>query len=75
MPIRTRCDLTRTRKSTEIDSDSMEYFTKLHSALLERGIYLGPSGFEVGFISEAHTKEDLKIAIQAFKESLDVAFS
>lgn len=62
------------RKSTEIDSDSMEYFTKLHAALLERGVYLGPSGFEVGFISEAHTKEDLQVAIQAFKESLDVAF-
>ncbi len=53
----------------------MEYFTKLHAALLERGVYLGPSGFEVGFISEAHTKEDLQIAIQAFKESLDVAFA
>lgn len=63
------------RKSTEIDSDSMEYFTKLHAALLERGVYLGPSGFEVGFISEAHTKVDLQFAIQAFKESLDVAFA
>jgi glutamate-1-semialdehyde 2,1-aminomutase len=28
-------------------------------ALLERGIYLGPSGYEVGFISQAHTKEIL----------------
>ena len=53
----------------------MEYFTKLHAALLERGVYLGPSGFEVGFISEAHTKEDLEVAIKAFKESLDVAFA
>ena len=62
------------RKSTEIDADSMKYFTKLHAALLERGIYLGPSGFEVGFISEAHNKEDLEEAAQAFKEALDVAF-
>ena len=62
------------RKASEIDADSMQYFKKLHKALLERGVYVGPSGFEVGFISEAHTKEYLDIAIQAFKESLDIAF-
>lgn len=63
------------RKSSEIDPDSMKYFNKLHSALLDRGIYIGPSGFEVGFISQAHTKVHLDIAIQAFKESLDIAFN
>lgn len=62
------------RKASEIDADSMQYFKKLHAALLERGVYIGPSGFEVGFISEAHTKEYLDMAIQAFKESLDIAF-
>jgi glutamate-1-semialdehyde 2,1-aminomutase len=62
------------RKSSEIDADSMKYFTKLHAALLERGVYLGPSGYEVGFISEAHTNEQLDKAIAVFKESLDVAF-
>jgi glutamate-1-semialdehyde 2,1-aminomutase len=63
------------RKSSEIDADSMKYFTKLHAALLERGVYLGPSGYEVGFISEAHTNEELDKAIAAFKESLDMAFA
>lgn len=63
------------RKSSEIDPDSMKYFNKLHAALLDRGIYIGPSGFEVGFISQAHTKVHLDIAIQAFKESLDIAFN
>ncbi|MGB1032876.1 MAG: glutamate-1-semialdehyde 2,1-aminomutase, partial [Flavobacteriales bacterium] len=62
------------RKSSEIDPDSMKYYTKLHAALLERGVYLGPSGYEVGFISEAHQYSDLDKAIQAFKESLDIAF-
>ena len=62
------------RKASEIDADSMQYFKRLHAALLERGVYVGPSGFEVGFISEAHTKEYLDIAIKAFKESLDIAF-
>ena len=63
------------RKASQIDSDSMEYFKKLHAALLERGVYLGTSGFEVGFISEAHTREYLDIAIQVFKESLDISFN
>jgi len=63
------------RKSSEIDANSMKYFTKLHAALLERGVYLGPSGYEVGFISAAHSMADLDIAIQAFREALDIAFA
>lgn len=63
------------RRASEINSESMQYFTKLHAALLERGVYLGPSGFEVGFISQAHKTEDLDIAINAFKEALDIAFA
>ena len=38
---------------------SMDYFKNLHSYLIDHGIYLGPSGYEVGFISEAHSYEDL----------------
>ena len=63
------------RKASDIDSDSMKHFKRLHKALLERGIYLGPSGFEVGFISSAHTKEVLDEAIDIFKKSLDLVFS
>ena len=62
------------RKSSEIDPESMSYFTVLHRELLNRGIYLGPSGFEVGFISEAHTEKDLLKAAEAFKEALDITF-
>jgi glutamate-1-semialdehyde 2,1-aminomutase len=63
------------RKSSEIDVDSMKYFATFHNALLERGIYIGPSGYEVGFVSEAHTYEDLDKSIAAFREALDIAFS
>jgi glutamate-1-semialdehyde 2,1-aminomutase len=41
---------------------------------LNRGIYFGPSGYEVGFISAAHTPEDLKITLNAIKEALDIVF-
>ena len=68
-------DQVSVRKSSQIDPESMNYFTILHKELLERGIYLGPSGFEVGFISAAHKENDLELAANAFIESLDIAFS
>lgn len=61
---------TTVRESARIDSDMTE-FRKLFNALLERGIYIGPSGYEVGFISQAHTKEILDQAINAFCGALD----
>jgi glutamate-1-semialdehyde 2,1-aminomutase len=68
-------DAVHIRRSDQIDPDSMAYFSALHAALLERGVYLGPSGYEVGFVSAAHTDADLDQAAQAFKEALDVAMA
>lgn len=61
------------RSAEEIDVDSMQYFKVLHKELLERGIYLGPSGYEVGFINEAHTQEDLIKTAKAFAEAFEIA--
>jgi len=63
------------RKAEEIDPTSMEKFKVLHRELLNRGVYLGPSGYEVGFISSAHNKVELEKAKRAIFESLDVVFS
>lgn len=60
------------RSADEIDADSMKHFKVLHKELLERGVYLGPSGYEVGFVSEAHTKEDLVKTAKAFAEAMAV---
>jgi glutamate-1-semialdehyde 2,1-aminomutase len=54
----------------DIDANSMRYFKTLHHALLENGIYLGPSGYEVGFVSQAHSYDDLDKTIVAFEKSL-----
>ncbi|MCU0361528.1 MAG: glutamate-1-semialdehyde 2,1-aminomutase [Bacteroidia bacterium] len=56
--------------SEEIDPNSMGYFKTLYHALLEEGIYMGPSGYEVGFVSEAHSQNDLDQTISAFKNAL-----
>jgi len=63
------------RSADDIDPASMEKFKKLHRELLNRGIYLGPSGYEVGFISSAHTKIDLEKTKRAIFDSLEVVFS
>lgn len=63
----------RILKADEIDPD-MTYFKVMHRELLNRSVYIGPSGYEVGFISSAHTSEDLEIAAAAFREALDVVF-
>jgi glutamate-1-semialdehyde 2,1-aminomutase len=59
----------------QIDPASMEKFKVLHHELLQRGVYLGPSGYEVGFVSAAHTEEDLKIAAGIMKECLKIVFN
>jgi glutamate-1-semialdehyde 2,1-aminomutase len=61
------------RTAEEIDPDSMKYFRTMHAELLQRGIYLGPSGYEVGFVSDAHSVDDLKTTAKAFAEALFIA--
>jgi glutamate-1-semialdehyde 2,1-aminomutase len=63
-------DAKAVRKAEEIDPD-MTPFKLLHRALLERGVYLGPSGYEVGFVSSAHSEEILNQAASAFCDALD----
>ncbi|MFZ5552261.1 MAG: glutamate-1-semialdehyde 2,1-aminomutase [Bacteroidota bacterium] len=55
----------------EIDADSMKYFRQLHAVLLDEGIYLGPSGYEVGFVSAALSEADIETTIAAFKKALE----
>lgn len=62
------------RRSDEIDASSMDLFKKLHNHLLELGVYVGPSGYEVGFISSAHTDEVLEDAAKKMMKALDLTF-
>lgn len=62
------------REAADIEHESMEKYKVMHRELLNRGIYFGPSGYEVGFVSTAHTKTELEIAKRAIFESLDIVF-
>ena len=61
-------------RSSQIDPASREKFKGLHHELLQRGVYLGPSGYEVGFVSAAHGEQDLEEAAGKIKEALDIVF-
>lgn len=65
----------RIKRSDQIDPASMEKFKVLHHELLQRGVYLGPSGYEVGFVSAAHQAQDLEQAASIICEGMDVVFS
>ena len=42
-----------------------EKFAKFFAGLLNEGVYIAPSQFETGFVSIAHTKDDLDRTIEA----------
>jgi len=48
------------QQATKSDSDK---FAKWHRMMLERGVYLAPSMYEAGFMSLAHTDEDIENTI------------
>ena len=53
------------QEATASDTDK---FARWHRAMLERGVYLAPSQYEAGFMSLAHTEEDVEKTIAAAKE-------
>ncbi|EMJ96764.1 glutamate-1-semialdehyde 2,1-aminomutase [Leptospira alstonii] len=60
------------RRIDQIPEGHKEGFAKVFHALLKNGIYLAPSGYEVGFLSWAHNEgviaKTLEIAQNALKE-------
>jgi len=55
------------QQATKADA---EKFGKWHRMMLERGVYLAPSMYEAGFMSMAHTEEDIEKTIAIADEVL-----
>jgi glutamate-1-semialdehyde 2,1-aminomutase len=62
------------RSLTDIPAGHADKFREIFHACLRRQVYLAPSGYEVGFISLAHTPEILKTAIEKIQEACREAF-
>lgn len=58
------------RTASAIDPESMKKFGEFYHLLLNEGVYLGPSGYEVGFVSAAHSKEQLSFAAEKIAKCL-----
>ncbi len=50
------------RSASTIDGEGIARYNRMHDSILRRGIYLPPSGYEVCFVSAAHTDEMLNQA-------------
>jgi len=53
----------------EVQQCDIERFKKFFHFMLEEGVYFAPAAFEAGFISQAHTNEDIDYTIEAAKRS------
>ena len=49
----------------------VEKFKKFFHLMLEEGVYLAPSAFEAGFLSLAHTDQDIEDTLQAAKRAFE----
>jgi glutamate-1-semialdehyde 2,1-aminomutase len=53
----------------EIMQSDKNAFNKFFHSMLDSGIYLGPSAFEAGFVSAAHTDQDIAETIAAAEKA------
>ena len=49
------------KRADRVESGAIAKFNKLHRLMLDNGVYLAPSGYEVGFLSSAHGESELAI--------------
>ena len=58
-------DIHNEDRAAELDPAWQEAFTRFFHALLDAGHYLAPSAFEAGFVSAAHSADDIAATIAA----------
>lgn len=58
------------RNLNDVMEADMEHFRKFFWKCLEEGVYLAPSPYETGFISMAHSKQDIEQTLEVIKKAL-----
>ena len=56
---------------TEVKACDMTLFSKVYHILIDNGLYLGPSGYEVSFLSACHEPEDIEKLVLTIASALD----
>ena len=54
----------------QVEQSDVSAYGRYFHAMLERGVYLAPSQFEAGFISLAHTEDDIDRTLSTAEDSL-----
>lgn len=52
-----------------MQNNNKEHFNRFFHSMLDSGVYLGPSAFEAGFVSAAHTDADIALTVQAAEKA------
>lgn len=55
-------------QATACDASAFQYF---FTEMLDHGVYLAPSPYEAGFMSSAHTPEDIQTTLNAAEKAFD----
>ena len=53
----------------DVTKCDVERFKRFFHLMLEEGVYLAPSAFEAGFMSLAHSQEDIQLTVDAARRS------
>jgi len=61
------------RNYDDIKSADADTFVKFFRSLLDQGVSMAPSAFEVGFISAAHETKHLEATVTAMDKALSIA--
>ncbi|REG81283.1 glutamate-1-semialdehyde 2,1-aminomutase [Marinomonas pollencensis] len=62
-------DAEQVTRFADVQKCDVERFAAFFHHMLEEGVYLAPAAFEAGFISQAHTEDDIDFTIEAAKRS------
>jgi len=61
----------RVKNATDAKTCDTDRFAKYFNEMLENHVYLAPSQFEAGFMSLAHTNEDIWKTLEAMETALN----
>ncbi len=56
---------------TQVTACNQEHFNQFFHHMLEQGAYLAPSSYEAGFISNAHSEEDIEKTIEFANQAFE----
>mgnify|MGYP000492361550 FL=1 len=62
-------DQSRISSFADVMACDSERFNRFFHAMLDQGVYLAPSAFEAGFVSAAHSDEDIQATIAAARKA------